>query len=335
MTLPSPSLRLQALSRQFPGVWGEVDRLRAMQGKGLDPWPPWCFMPMEGAHALASVYQKAFPGGDWLETAGLIARISALAAWRATQGIYRWDPSLYPAVVETDIRGPLPREVLLHLPEWCPYIETPGMDFLGVPSPGFWVHMEHDVNDGRQELRFLVDREDQGEMALMLHLLPGATLEDALDAALGEAVAQHKGPMMLPPTSPLLEELSPRLALALYLCSRNRDLVGPNGQDSPTLPSPMKIKRDAYPRLFPPPAPVPWLLGSRVGAQLRVAQASRDEPRGGTHARPGPHVRRAHYHTYWVGPKTEPRAELRWLSPILVGAVEGLIPAVRGVKEEK
>ena len=62
--------------------------------------------------------------------------IAALASWRPTQGIYRFDADLLEAVWQTPLASPstssstsagkLPTELLYHLPEWCPYIETPG-----------------------------------------------------------------------------------------------------------------------------------------------------------------------------------------------------------------
>ncbi|MFM2415427.1 MAG: hypothetical protein RL385_150 [Pseudomonadota bacterium] len=45
-----------------------------------------------------------------------------------------------------------------------------------------------------------------------------------------------------------------------------------------------------------------------------------DEPTGGGPPR-APHLRRAHWHRFWTGPRDGERAiRLRWLSPILVGA---------------
>lgn len=40
-----------------------------------------------------------------------------------------------------------------------------------------------------------------------------------------------------------------------------------------------------------------------------------------THASPKPHVRRAHWHGYWVGSKSDKRFVLKWLHPILVNAL--------------
>lgn len=329
MTLPSPSRHLAQVAREYPDAWHQVDEFRAARGARLPDWPAWCFLPLAGAYAVASTRPGA-PGTD-------VARIGALAAWRATQGIYRFDPDLYAAVLATEARGAIPRDILHHLPEWCPYVETPGLACGSVPSPGFFVHLEHDANDGREELRFLVDLGDLGLVPLILHL-DGADLGRAVDAALGESVVQARGPLSIPAgTSEWVQaETAPRLALVLYLCARNRDLRGPGGATEPAVPQPKATRRGGI-RLFPPDRPVAWDVGARVGAELRAARVGTGEARGaaGERAGPRPHIRRAHWHTYHVGARAEPRPELRWIAPVLVaGGTEGLAPTVREVSEE-
>jgi hypothetical protein len=68
-------------------------------------------------------------------------------------------------------------------------------------------------------------------------------------------------------------------------------------------------------------------VGYRLGAAIRAAQASpQHSESGGTHARPRPHIRRAHWHGYWTGPRAKPAKErkfvLRWLAPIPVNVSE-------------
>ncbi len=56
----------------------------------------------------------------------------------------------------------------------------------------------------------------------------------------------------------------------------------------------------------------------------------------GTHARPRPHIRRAHWHSYWVGKCNDPDTRtvvLKWLPPIAVNVqnVDDLTTTVRDV----
>jgi hypothetical protein len=76
-------------------------------------------------------------------------------------------------------------------------------------------------------------------------------------------------------------------------------------------------------RLFPPERPTPWEVGYRLGAALRRGMAEQEPAASpsGSHAGPRPHIRRAHWHSYWVGQKSEPEARsvvLKWLPPIPV-----------------
>jgi hypothetical protein len=78
-------------------------------------------------------------------------------------------------------------------------------------------------------------------------------------------------------------------------------------------------------------APTVWDTGYAIGPALRAAlERERTAPTAdGTHASPRPHIRRAHWHTYWTGPHTEPerrKAALRWLPPIPVAVERGELP---------
>ena len=74
-----------------------------------------------------------------------------------------------------------------------------------------------------------------------------------------------------------------------------------------------------------------------MGAALARAKASIETGESRTHSGPAPHIRRAHWHSFWQGPKSEPEKrsiEVKWLPPIPIG-VENLgemIPTIRLVK---
>ncbi|MBF0176790.1 MAG: hypothetical protein HQL63_08090 [Magnetococcales bacterium] len=127
------------------------DSFRAQRGRGLPEWPAWCYCPMAGAYAVVS-------RGDPCPITDLgamldVSALSAMAAWRMTKGIYRYDPDIYQALITTPLSGDLPSEVLYRLPEWCLYLETPGPPFLEETIQGAWVHLEWDMNTARHELR--------------------------------------------------------------------------------------------------------------------------------------------------------------------------------------
>jgi hypothetical protein len=331
-----PRRILEAFSRLYPEAWRQVDDLRARR-KELGNWPDWCFLPLAGAYALVSG-GRILARGDQVGHVGILG---ALAAWRGTQGIYRFDPTTFDALWETPVTGDIPTEVLFHLPEWCVYIPTPDRRWRGDPLHGFFAHLEHDANDRRRELRFVLDlTKPQGDdlFVLPLHLGQGG-VSDGVAAMMREA-ARHLPVRAEPPASEiegLSDDASPLVSLLLYLCSQAAEIRdGGGGRRVPARPKPVKTKKGL--RLFPPERPMPWELGYRLGAALRRAWSAQEAASNtpGTHASPRPHIRRAHWHSYRVGSRSVPddrSAVLKWLPPIPVNVQDAgeLTPTVREV----
>lgn len=305
-------------------------------------------MPLAGIHAIVT----ADPGPDLLAQMQDVGRLGALAAWRVTQGIYRFDPALYERVAETPVSRDIPCDVLYHLPEWCVYIETPGLTFISQPMHGFFAHLEYDINSGRHELRLVIDG-DQHLLPFVLHL-GHWPLADALDKALDEGQRQslmagysraagviQKSRQDQQGLLKLLDELEHMISLLLFLCSQPEEVGQPGNR--PVNPQPKRTKQGW--RLFQAEKATTWDVGVRIGAALRRAyqQAETGQQNidpGTGKARPRPHVRRAHWHGFWKGPKDPERAaerrfDLRWMPPIPVGIADydDLPAVVHPVKE--
>lgn len=322
-----PRDHLAAAGRMFPNAWAQSDIFRADRGTDIPDWPQWCYLPIAGWYAIAS------GGGNNrlpLAAVGEVGRLAALGAWRVTQGVYRFDPELYAAIIDTPVDGDLPHDVLYRLPEWCVYIETPGMQWFDKPLYGFFAHLESDANNGRVELRLLIDAE-AGLTPLPLHL-GSWSLAESIRRTLDIASIQAMGAgTQLPSGSakPIAEAVEPLVSLLLYLCSQNAEIG--DGSRLPANPSPKKTKRGL--RTFAPDKPVTWDVGVRLGAALRKARTSSADG-GGTHTGPLPHVRRAHWHGYWTGPRTgERKLTLKWLPPIPVNleSPDSLATTIRSV----
>ncbi|UHD15095.1 hypothetical protein [Thiocapsa bogorovii] len=93
-------------------------------------------------------------------------------------------------------------------------------------------------------------------------------------------------------------ELTPLVALLLYLCAENAEIV--DGERRPANPMPKRTKGGL--RLFAPDAATAWDVGVRLGAALRQANretpADAGEAEGASRNGPRPHIRRAHWHIY-------------------------------------
>jgi hypothetical protein len=107
----------------------------------------------------------------------------------------------------------------------------------------------------------------------------------------------------------------------LYICSETakyRCAAEPRA----TRPSnPTGVKTKSGWRLFPPDQPKVWSVGEELGRAIRHAEAAAHVHHDGDRARPRPHVRRAHWHSYWTGPRASPEQRkpiVKWLPPIPV-----------------
>ena len=199
-----PQMHLIAAGHLYPKAWRQADQFRADRGKsGLPPWPSWCYLPMAAWYAIVSEGKGPLP----LDRIGDVGRLAALGSWRVTQGVYRFDQDLYEAVRGTPLEGDLPAAILYRLPEWCVYVETPGMQ--DGRLHGFFAHLEWDAKTGRHELRLLLDQED---LLIPLPIHIGAwPLEEAMRRVGAEAAAQSGR------TPPPMEELTPEIAPILSL----------------------------------------------------------------------------------------------------------------------
>lgn len=190
-TEPRPLQHLRDAERDYGrDVWKRYTALiEDVRSQGVT-WPLHIHAPLAAAYAIAS------GGGDNRlspERASDVGRLGALAAWRTTKGVYRWDPDLLDAVWSTPLDRALPVDVLTRLPEWCVYLELGGREIEGMALHGAYVHLEADANTGRLELRMLLDPVDHRLVGVPIHLLAGGTLGDgARSSALtsrAEAVA--------------------------------------------------------------------------------------------------------------------------------------------------
>lgn len=334
---------LRECNRRYPQAWRQIDRLRAVRAE-LGNWPEWCFCPLSGPYAVVAekygVDAKDLHRIDVGSPVGDVCKIGALAAWRTSQGVYLIDPTVLEAVMDTPVDGKLPVDILMQLPEWCCYVPTPGHSFEEYGLIGFFAHLEEDSHDRRIELRIVLDLDGMPPWEAltgdMLHLIWGGTFDDGYAAVLAE-IRKHNSPEKLRPeaTAAYLEaerntfetareRIAPLISVLLYLCSQTAEYRAATERvpGRPSNPTAKKTKEGW--RLFPPDRPKIWCVGETIGKTIRDAMTKHrehDEHRMG----PRPHVRRAHWHSFWTGPKSEPAARklvLKWLPPMPIAMEE-------------
>lgn len=351
---PRPKQHLAAAGKLYRGAWKRIDHFRAYKGREYPDWPDWCFIPIAATYGI--VADDAGVDGSMLalthpDRTGHPARLAALATWRVTQGIYRFDPALYSSLIDTPVGRDLPCDVLYRLPEWCVYVETPDRQWMGSCLHGFWAHLEYDINTGRHELRLLLDSEDD-LTPLPIHLGDWPLLEalermqhEVVRQSLDKGLSRWAGDLSREEglAEGIANEVAPLVSLLLYLCSQP-DEIG-DGDRQPGNPRPKRTKQGW--RLFPAEKPVPWEVGVRIGAALRRAYQRAEtgevdvDPATGR-ARPRAHIRRAHWHGFWRGPRNPERAaerrfQLHWMppTPVNVEDADELPATVRPVKGDE
>jgi hypothetical protein len=336
----SPFDCLAGLNRRYPELLPRLDLLRAaLQTAGSTPgqtvgaiWgmPSHWYLPFHTtAQALDDLLTDMRRQGKPVQPVpgSTPTLVNTLAAWRLTQGIYRFDATLFEALCATPVTGALPTDLLARLPEWTVYIETPGFMWEGRALNGVFAQVG-EIFDGSEGLA-LVLYYGTGNMALFVLRLDHSSLETAISTAIDSDGGKEAG------RAAEIRSVLPRLvSLLLYLCSEAPDLG--DGAGLPERPQPRRTHRGW--RMMPARRPVRWEIGTRLGASLRAAWQSTNNPGGndatcGSHASPRAHIRRAHWHTILSGPRQSPVRSLRWLPPIPVNVTgpDDLVRTIRPV----
>lgn len=326
----SPVDWLIGAGRLVPELWKTADYVRPVLLENHKEWPrysylPWKYMDEIIMRLLPGAFRGSLTQGFHSGTDVLMV----LGAWRLTQGIYRFDPDLYEALIATDVRGPLPPEVLLRLPEWAVYIETPTLQWAGQPVDGVFASVGDDAS-GRENLMLLFN------LGNVLQICPIDLGAESLEIAIQRVMNTSwklNGTFSLTsrPMGDLPRVVSAALSLLLYICS-DPSAIGDQSR-VPAYPVARRTKRGT--RMFPADGPRKWDVGIRLGSALRQAYRkalgpSRD---GVSHASPRPHIRRAHWHTFLKGERDNPTRTVRWLPPIAVNVsdVDDLVATIRPV----
>lgn len=324
-----PASILSEVTKQNPTVWKHVETFYFARGQnGVPDWPSWCFIPLYPWKYIAAEWAKL---PEEKLTRDMLMLLASIGTWRYSQGIYRFSPPVYEALAKTELHAKIPADVLLRLPEWCVYVETPGLPW-GADNTlfGFWAFLSWEITNVTS-LHIACDLA-QGFEARSLELGP-YSLAESLTRMIEPAIAHkptvvdawEKAKKYLLPE--LVERYSILLSLLLYICSDSPEFLGPRGETHPTRPQPTRVKKGL--RLFPPPGPRIWQTGNETGERLERERAAAES---GAKERKGvsPHLRRAHWHGYWTGKREKDEAgnyiaerkfSHRWLPPVFVGSV--------------
>ena len=310
-----PALKFfRQVETTYPTLWSAADELRQLVANSRNvPASAWykegCIFTRAEAEATAMKIER----GD--RFAYEPAVLGAMVAWRPTKGIYRFDSTLYAEIVATTLSGEVPSHLLSRLPGYAVFVEAPGVIYAEKEIVGFWAYLSATPNENRIELVMLYDDGDYDYLPVPIGNHP---ISDLAQLAYTNRFAECEIQYQPSETEfkALTACLSSMLSLLLYLCSEKPDI--PDWEQ----PEPKSKFFGKKRRLLAAKEAKSWDVGIRMGAALRVARDRLHEDSAqdvvGTGITIKPHIRSAHWHSYWVGKKGEQRLSLRWLPPIPV-----------------
>lgn len=233
-----------------------------------------------------------------LTAGGLSAELTAAWAWDQERVVYRFDPTLARTLIAQAAAMDDTDTLPAELISRLPH-KCFFCESSALEADGFFCWLEYDENQKEPELRMQELHVDGDKFATTTHILhlTGGTIKDCIDATTAEI---EKRPLAkLIPAKAKALNITPilrMLQLVLYLLAVNNETR--------------------------PATDGAILVGQVTGQSLR--------------ADPKAHIRRAHWHHYWVGSESrgDRHLELRWIPPVQVG---GAVPApkVINIKEAK
>lgn len=269
--------------------------------------------------------------------------LAIMLSWRQGQGIYRFDPELLKTLFLTTLPIHLSPEIFTRLPEFCAYVETPGVKTEdGYPLHGFFAMAEGNLVlddatlEPREERRMyvLLDVADSAAGLSRQRIVSFSLDPPTLSAAL-ETMQEitDEGYM---PLHDLVEWLSPLLSQLLYLCSDEPEILHQSGpRREIEKPTPTKTRK-GY-KIFVPTVSTVWACGWRLGSLIRNAKIQAAEQKAAISAgeqriSPRGHTRRAHWHLFWAGKRDaavrEPRVKYLPMLKINLKDEDGPPPTV-------
>jgi hypothetical protein len=328
----SPKDELNEWTKEWSNEWKEALELalnRKLLSELYPNIPNICFLPMKEWYEIAYT----------IEDSRDVSMLAALGTWRYTQGIYRFHDNTYSELIKTNLHGKLPADILLKLPEWCVYIETPhgfaDTDKVGIQY-GFFAFFDYSDNITSLYIVTLVFGDTVSLTTEICVCIGDWDIKEGIKKGNRKAyIDRHNEEPRWQDDDEddyidyEIEDLSPYLSLLLYLCSKEPEIKGSKESDYPNFPAPKKVKSGL--KLFPAEKPKIWNVGDTIGEMLRLAKEQEindNTTKGKSQEKRRSHIRRGHWHGYWTGPMKPPTGidpekykrcfDVKWLHPMLV-----------------
>ncbi len=334
---PLPLMLVRQIAQQMPGVWDQCDHFVTkrdeLRATGAY-WDDLVCLPIQATLCLDKpakipVPNRVFPG-----------YLQALYTWRYYKEIYEFDTDFMLLLCEqADDDTKIPVDILLKMPFPSYFVKAP----ICRDYEGFFVCYDSFIQNDEPHLELrltFVSAVGKEPFVLWLELQPDSTIQESLaaslttdakwfftakkePAALNKLYSDVHSPSEISPSLPYLthgiEILKMALQLILYICCDNADSAeNPEQQKITRKPNPGSSPTDRVRETRK------WDVGWRYGSQLRQSRSPSTSANPGNQGRTvRPHMRRGHYHHYWVGTKDNKKLILKWIHPMAVGFRDG------------
>lgn len=340
----APLKAVKRASAEFPGIWDTIEWVRT---QGIEFGYKWdetiCKYPI--AFAIGALTKFKVPT---MIATGVGCFYAALAMWRREKRVYRYDPYLMLEVTETADDLVIPVEILYQMPSQCIFVEYPEN---GHDIAGFFAWVECDVETKTRELRMVYINYD-GNMINqgIVHIKEGGTINQGINDAKKQMFERGGNLSMFGVASKHFENsrqmMVESVQLILYICAQNADIQEDPEQKKIYKPGQKVVDRPREVRK--------WDVGENLGEQIRIIKtrkpqsSSNDSPnfpeaeidasekiqKSSRQYKNRPHMRRAHWHHYWVG-EGRTKLVLKWINSILVNAEDGDVGVTVQIIEKK
>ena len=310
----------QEWGKLFPGIWKEIDDSRDFFAKRFSPWNPICLIPTE-----ATTYVLLKRNSRLDATAGMALQV--LYSWRKYKKVYAINEDLAELLMKSSEDMAVLSENVMKLPFPAIYIEFDGWLFDN-QFIGAFINFDSPFEDVDMQIRSVELQISLVNKELKMKLLPlvikeGVSIVDSFKRYFdltteNDFMSQNRQKELMDD----VRVASQIIQVVLYLCAANAEIAENPVQKKIYQKSTDNNKEKDVLREVEK-----FDVGVRIGKAIKLhkdecvkekkeLEELSKEYRKGTKKRP--HVRRSHFHNYWVGTGDNKHLELRFLTPAYI-----------------
>lgn len=300
------------------GIGGQlfevVDVYKGVCKEAGHEWDESCYIPAELIATFADktkIFNHIYP-----------AEIFNLACWRRYKQIYTIDDDFLNELFSSEI-GDIPVEIFKYLPYESFFVDCKFDDCIGFFCTRNRVvkNVPVDSNDFMQDgIHIYYIQKDGATGGCPITFSRGATVREAIgrDLDIIGSTGEYNNSQLEMLREVTFNIMMKVVQILLYICSAEADVIENPEQKAIYRKASSITAKDRIGNVRK------WDVGYRIGRTLRRAKS--DETSSTIKRTPGtsspkrPHIRRAHFHHYWVGKRdsNERKLIVKWVAPMTI-----------------